>query len=104
MNVYNLVKTIGAYVAVLGGVDALVFTAGIGENSNIIRQKVCDRLSYLGISLDETKNNLHPAPLERSSDNSKIKVLVIHANEELMIARETYELIVENRGKEAIAV
>ena len=102
--VYNLVKTIGAYVAVLGGVDALVFTAGIGENSNLIRKKVCERLSYLGITLDDAKNNLFPAPLEITTDNSKVKVLVIPANEELMIARETYELIVENRQKEAIAI
>ena len=102
--VYSLVKTIGAYIAVLGGLDALVFTAGIGENSDLIRKKVCERLSYLGISLDEDKNKAHPAPLDITTNDSKVKVFVIPANEELMIAKETYELVVEAREKEALAV
>lgn len=102
--VYSLVKTIGAYIAVLGGIDALVFTAGIGENSPLIRQKVCERLSYLGLNLDEEKNNLRPAPQEITTSDSKVKVLVIPANEELMIAEETFELISELKDKEAMAV
>lgn len=102
--VYSLVKTIGAYVAVMGGLDALVFTAGIGENSPLIRQKVCQRLAYLGITLDEMKNNLHPCPKEITTDDSTTKVLVIPANEELMIAEETFELLEEERRKNKEAV
>ena len=101
--VYSLIKTIGAYIAVMGGVDALVFTAGIGENSSLIRQKVCDRLSYLGIVLDEDKNASHPAPLEITAPSSKVKVLVIPANEELMIATETFELLEELKAIQNVA-
>ncbi len=102
--VYNLIKTIGAYVAVLGGIDALIFTAGIGENAPIIRQKVCERLSYLGIELDTAANNIRPAPQMVTTAQSKVKVLVIPANEELMIAEETFELLEELAEKEPLAV
>ena len=102
--VYSLIKTIGSYVAVLGGVDALVFTGGIGENGSIIRKKVCDKLKYLGIDLDENANNTRPAPLNITSNNSKVKVFVIPANEELMIATETYELIEEFSREELTAI
>ncbi len=91
--VYSILKTIGSYIAVLGGLDALIFTAGIGENSNVVRQKLCEKLAYLGISINNDKNNLRPAPLEISSENSKVKVLVIPADEELMIAKDTFELL-----------
>ena len=101
--VYSLIKTIGAYIAVMGGVDALVFTAGIGENSALIRQKVCQRLSYLGITLDENKNNSIPDSFEITTDDSVVKVLVIPANEELMIARETFELLEELKQKQSVA-
>ena len=100
--VYSILKTIGAYIAVLGGIDALIFTAGIGENSNIIRKKLCDRLSYLGISLDEDKNNQRPAPVEITTSDSKVKVLVIPADEELMIAEDTYELVAGLEQKVAV--
>ncbi len=102
--VYNLLKTIGAYVAVLGGVDALVFTAGIGENAPLIREKLCTRLSYLGVELDREKNEQRPAPAEISTPSSRVKVLVIPANEELMIASETYELLEELAAGEQLAV
>ena len=102
--VYSLIKTIGAYIAVMGGIDALVFTAGIGENSPLIRRKVCERLSYLGLNIDENKNNLRPVPQEITTSDSKVKVFVIPANEELMIAEETFELISELKDKEAEAV
>lgn len=102
--VYNLIKTIGAYVAVLGGLDALIFTAGIGENAPIIRQKVCERLAYLGIELDSAANNTRPAPQAITTAQSKVKVLVIPANEELMIAEETFELLEELAEKEPLAV
>ncbi|MBO5038897.1 MAG: acetate kinase, partial [Alphaproteobacteria bacterium] len=102
--VYSLLKTIGAYVAEMGGVDALIFTAGIGENNPYIRQKLCERLSYLGIKVDENANAQTPAPLEISAKESKVKVLVIPANEELMIAEETYALLSEISEKERQAV
>lgn len=102
--VYNLIKTIGAYVAVLGGIDALIFTAGIGENASIIRQKVCARLAYLGIELNEQANNMRPAPQIITTAESKVKVLVIPANEELMIAEETFELLEELAANEPLAV
>ncbi|MBR5598969.1 MAG: acetate kinase [Alphaproteobacteria bacterium] len=101
--VYSLIKTIGAYIAVMGGIDALVFTAGIGENSALIRQKVCQRLAYLGIKIDEAKNNTHPASLEITTNDSAVKVLVIPANEELMIATETFELLEELKEKQNVA-
>ena len=93
--VYSILKTVGAYIAVLGGLDALIFTAGIGENNNLVRQKLCEKLAYLGLSIDEEKNSIRPAPLDISSTDSKVKVLVIPADEELMIAKDTYKLLSE---------
>jgi acetate kinase len=100
--VYNILKAIGSYVAVLGGVDALIFTAGIGENNSLIRQKLCEKLSYLGIELDTNANAKRPAPLEITTPQSKVKVLVIPAAEELMIAEETYDLLKEQTEQMAI--
>jgi len=91
--VYQLVKHIGAFVAALGGIDALIFTAGIGENSAFIRKLVCDRLAYLGLALDENMNESKGSEYEISSVSSAVKVLVIPTNEELMIAEDTYTLI-----------
>ena len=102
--VYSIIKYIGAYVAVLGGLDAFIFTAGIGENNSKVRQKICERLSYLGIELDENANSIRPAPQIISTLNSKVKVMVIPAAEELMIAKETFELLEEERNKELVAV
>lgn len=102
--VYSLVKTIGAYIAELGGIDALIFTAGIGENSPLIRQKVCERLHYLGIELNATTNNEMPAPLQITTPQSKVPVLVIPADEELMIATETFEILEEIAESEPLAV
>ncbi len=100
--VYNILKAIGSYVAVLGGIDALIFTAGIGENNSLIRQKLCEKLSYLGIELDTNANAKRPAPLEITTPQSKVKVLVIPAAEELMIAEETYDLLKEQNEQMAI--
>lgn len=102
--IYNIVKTIGAYVAVLGGMDALVFTAGIGENNAFIRQEVCERLKFLGIELDYEKNGQTPAEGLISAPLSKVKVLVAAANEELKIAEDAYMLIKEAAGEDALAV
>lgn len=102
--IYGLLKTIGAYVAELGGIDALIFTAGIGENASLIREKLCARLAYLGLVLDKEKNAQRPAPAEISAPESKVKVLVIPANEELMIATETFALLEELAAEEPLAV
>jgi acetate kinase len=89
--VYRAAKEIGALAAVLGGIDGLVFTAGIGENSPEIRQRICAASAWLGIELDEVANgNRGP---EISSSRSKISVWVIPTNEELMIARHTGALL-----------
>lgn len=102
--VYSLIKAIGAYVAVLGGVDALIFTAGIGENAPLIRQKICERLSYLGIELDKKANDTCPPLAQITTAQSKVKVLVIPANEELMIASETFEILEDLAQTEPLAV
>ena len=90
--VYTIVKFIGSYIAALGGVDAIAFTAGIGENSPIIRKMVLERLSYLGISVDEKANNRRGNIEEISTKGSKVRAFVIPTNEELMIAKDTVAL------------
>lgn len=90
---YRVTKYIGAYTAAMNGVDAICFTAGLGENSPLVRNMVCDRLGYLGIALDQEQNNKRGEDLVISTPDSKTKVLVIPTNEELAIARETYALI-----------
>ena len=91
---YRIRKYIGAYSASLNGIDALIFTAGVGENSPILRKQICDHLSYLGIELDEEVNEVFSKEARViSSQNSQVKVLVIPTNEELMIARDTQRLV-----------
>lgn len=90
--VYTIVKFIGSYIAALGGVDAIVFTAGIGENSPIIRKLILERLSYLGISVNEEANNRRGNIEEISTSDSKVKAFVIPTDEELMIAQDTVNL------------
>ncbi|SHI93760.1 acetate/propionate family kinase [Algibacter luteus] len=93
MNAYRIKKYIGSYAAVLNGLDAIVFTAGIGENSPDIRERVCEDLDYLGIILDKEKNNIRPDKLtEINTDTSKVKILVIPTNEELEIAKQSVDL------------
>ncbi len=89
--VYRVAREIGALTAVLGGIDALVFTAGIGENSAEIRQRICDASAWLGVELD-TQANANKAVLI-STRNSKVSAWVIATNEELMIARHTGSLL-----------
>jgi acetate kinase len=86
-------KYIGAYLALLNGADALVFTAGVGENSILIRSMICDHLEYLGIKLDEGQNQLRGQEVDISAAEAKVKVLVIPTNEELMIAIDTESLV-----------
>ncbi len=88
--IYSTKKYVGAYSAVMGGIDCLVFTAGVGENDSFVRKSVCDGLGYLGVEIDESKNAERKSGInEISTQNSKVKVLVIPTNEELVIARDT---------------
>lgn len=87
-------KYICSYAGVLNGVDAICFTAGIGENADIIRQKVCSKLEFLGIEIDKIKNKQRlSTSREIQSKNSKVKVFVIPTNEEFVIANDTYTLV-----------
>jgi acetate kinase len=90
---YRVAKYVGAYVAALNGVDAIAFTAGIGENAGIVRAKVCEYLGYLGIALDEEANAKRGEDMVISTPDSKVKVAVIPTNEELAICRETVALV-----------
>jgi len=100
---YRIKKYIGAYAAAMGGVDCLVFTAGIGENAPVVRQMVCEGLEFLGIEIDPERNeNAVGIQAEISSDRSKVKIFCIPTNEELVIARDT-RVIVENLRKQTPA-
>ncbi|MDY2630599.1 MULTISPECIES: acetate kinase [unclassified Clostridium] len=90
---YKVKAQIAAYAGIMGGVDAIVFTAGIGENSSITRKECLSGLEFLGFNIDENKNSVRGKIQEISTDDSKIKVFVIPTNEELMIARETVKLV-----------
>lgn len=91
---YRIKKYIGAYVAVLNGLDALIFTAGVGENDALVRQVVCQELDYLGIQLDEEKNAQRAKGIrEISPENARVKVLLVPTNEELEIARQCVALL-----------
>ena len=91
---YRVVKYIGAYVAAMNGVDAIAFTAGLGENDEIVRRKVVKRLGYLGITLDEEVNdNGRGKEIAISTPDSKVPVWIVPTNEELAIARETVALL-----------
>ena len=90
---YRVIKYIGAYAAAMNGVDAIAFTAGIGENNIKMRKDVCSSLTYLGVKLDEEKNNVRGEERIISADDSKVQVLLVPTNEELAIARETLALV-----------
>ncbi|WP_158837230.1 acetate/propionate family kinase [Polaribacter sp. L3A8] len=91
---HRIKKFIGAYAAVLNGLDAIVFTAGIGENSSLMRHLSCCSLDFLGIELNNSKNEIRSKEIrEIQSKTSKVKILVIPTNEELEIAKQTYQLI-----------
>ena len=94
MFVYRLTKLIGSFVAAMNGTDILVFTGGIGENSDIVRRLVCDGLTYLGLKIDEEKNSqAHGTEVVISTADSKMKVVVIPTDEELTIASDTEAIV-----------
>ena len=90
--VNRIVRYVGAYIAEMGGADAIVFTAGVGENSVPIRKMVTDKLAYFGIKIDQEKNNCHGVERDLSTPDAKIKTLLIPTNEELMIVRDIERL------------
>jgi len=97
---YRIRKYIGAYAAAMGGLDALVFTAGIGENSPVVRKKCCENLEFLGIQIDDEKNEeAIRVETEIQTDDSSVKVLCIPTNEELVIALDTKRIIEEAKER-----
>lgn len=90
---YEVKKFIGAYIAAMDGLDALIFTAGIGENSPEVRMNICSGLDSLGVKIDYSKNRVHGAEADISSADSKVRVLVIPTNEELVIAKDAMEIL-----------
>ncbi len=90
---YQIKKYIGGFIAAMGGLDALVFTGGIGENSDGVRADVCANMEYLGIKIDEEKNKTRGDVIDLTAEGAKVKTFVICTNEELMIARDTKALV-----------
>lgn len=92
MFINSVVKYVGQYIAEMGGVDAITFTAGIGENAANVREAITERLAYFGVAIDPEKNNVRGVEREISTDDSKIKAFLVPTNEELMIARDVEAL------------
>jgi acetate kinase len=91
---YRIKKYIGSYAAAMGGVDAIVFTGGVGENDWVTRQNSVDGLEFMGVELDKSKNTgMRGKTMDVSTNSSKVKVLVIPTNEELVIASDTFEIL-----------
>ncbi|MFI2742226.1 acetate/propionate family kinase [Zhouia sp. PK063] len=94
MNGYRIKKYIGSYIAAMNGVDAVVFTAGIGENSSVIRKIVCEDMEYLGLHLDHRKNDVRGKSIRAINvPDERVKIMVVPTNEELEIAKQSYNLI-----------
>lgn len=94
MNAYRIKKTIGAYTAALNGLDAIIFTAGIGENSSHMRKLICTDMDYFGIEIDDEKNQIRSREIrEINKANSRVKVLVVPTDEEFEIASQVYHLL-----------
>ena len=100
MYIYRVKKYIGSYTTVMGGVDLIIFSGGIGENSPLIREKICEGLQFLGLEFDKKKNRgLKAKEAVISKQDSKIKVMVIPTNEELVIAEDTMKIVTRISGK-----
>ncbi|MHC1746150.1 MAG: acetate/propionate family kinase [Negativicutes bacterium] len=89
---YRVRKFIGSYIAAMGGVDAIVFTAGVGENDIYMRESICSGLEFIGTRIDPEKNNVRGKEKEISVDGAKVKIFVVPTNEELVIARDTNKI------------
>ena len=90
---HQIAKYVGSYITCMGGTDAIVFTGGIGENAGEYRSAVCEKLAFMGVKIDEEKNKIRGEEVEISTPDSTIKVYVLPTNEELMIARDTLEIV-----------
>lgn len=93
MQRYQILKFVGSYVAAMNGVDAIVFTGGIGENDEALREYICENLGYLGVKLNAEANKVHGEEIKISVDDSKVNVYIIPTNEELKIARDTKAIV-----------
>ena len=93
--VYQVVGYMGRFIAQMNGVDVITFTAGVGENGIEVRKEICDYLEFLGIKIDVEKNNCRGKEVEISTPDSKVKVYVVPTNEELMIARDTKNIVLK---------
>ena len=93
MQRYQILKFVGSYVAAMNGVDTIVFTGGIGENDEELREYICENLAYLGIKLNAQANKVHGEEIKISTDDSKVNVYIIPTNEELKIARDTKAIV-----------
>jgi len=94
MNAYRIKKYIGAYTAAMNGLDAIIFTAGIGENSSVIRQLVCEDMDFFGIDINIAKNEIRSKTIrEINTETSRTKILIVPTNEELEIAKQAFQLL-----------
>ena len=94
---YKIKKYIGSYAAAMGGVDCIVFTGGIGENNTDTRAQVCENLEFMGVEFDNEKNSATQGDAIISAEKSRVKVLVVQTNEEIVIARDTYNLVQQQK-------
>ena len=90
---YSVASFIAKYAVAMNGIDSIIFTGGVGENQINIRKGICEQLKFMGVELDNEKNQIRSEEKLISKDTSKVKVYVIPTNEELMIAKETQKLI-----------
>ena len=93
MRRYEIIKYIGGYIAALGGVDAIIFTAGIGENQCLLRKEILESLAYRGVKVDDEKNQVRGTEMEITTPDSTVRAFVIPTNEELVIARDTMTIV-----------
>ena len=99
---HSVVKYIGSFIAVMNGVDAIVFTAGIGENDDIIRSRIIEHFDYLDTTLDQKANKMHGEERIISTPDSKVKVICIPTNEELAICRDTVEIVTKKMVEDTV--
>ena len=99
---HSVVKYIGSFIAVMNGVDAIVFTAGIGENDDIIRSRIIEHFDYLDTTLDQKANKMHGEERIISTPESKVKVICIPTNEELAICRDTVEIVTKKMVEDTV--
>ena len=99
---YNVARFVGAYAASLNGVDVIAFTAGIGENDDIIRSRIIEHFDYLDTTLDQKANKMHGEERIISTPESKVKVICIPTNEELAICRDTVEIVTKKMVEDTV--